>query len=208
MRYTGSVASRYDEKRQRSSRWWNEVKVFGGWLQETPPSTILDCPFGTGRWIPQYDEIGAKVIGVDISGDMLAEARKKMERPDAYELIEGSIFDTDCSQMAVDLIACIRLLNWMPYDQVVRTITGLSACPANQMVVGCSVVPAGTSPLKRFLMKGLLRLKNMRTRSGSQFVHDEKGLLEAVESQGWKLDEKQFIFRNSTRENLFYRFSR
>ncbi len=208
LKYTGGVASGYDEKRKRSVRWQNEVRVFGGWLRELRPASILDCPFGTGRWIPEYDEIGARVTGIDISGDMLAEARRRMERPEAYELVEGSIFDLDCAGIDADLIACIRLLNWMPFEQAALALERLSACPAKQMIVGCSVRPADAGAGGRLMMQVSLRLKNMRKRNDLQFVHDEAAVLEAIESHGWTLDEKQFIFRNSTRQNFFYRFSR
>ncbi len=208
LKYTGNVASGYDEKRKHSPRWQNEVRVFGGWIREGRPASILDCPFGTGRWILQYDEIEARVIGLDISGDMLAEARKKIGRPDAYELVEGSVFDLDCSGMDAELIACIRLLNWMPYEQAMQAVEGLSACPARQMIVGCSVRPANAGALARFKMKAALWLKNRRKGNDLQYVHDEVAVLATIASHGWKFEEKQFIFRNSTRHNFFYRFSR
>jgi len=208
LKYTGNIASGYDEKRSQSPRWQNEVRVFGGWMRELRPASILDCPFGTGRWIPQYDEIEARVTGLDISGDMLEEARKKIERPDAYELVEGSIFDLDCSGMDAELIACIRLLNWMPFEQAMQAVERLSVCPAKQMIIGCSVRPSDVGALPRFKMKTALQLKNMRKRNDLQYVHDEDAVLAAVSSHSWKLEEKQFIFKNSTRQNFFYRFSR
>jgi SAM-dependent methyltransferase len=207
-RYQGSVAAEYDQKRSGSARWRNEVASFEAFLQDVHPARVLDCPFGTGRWIPQYDQLNASVLGVDISGDMLDKARSKIRRVDDYRLQEGSIFDHDFAGTQVDLIVCVRFLNWVPFPDAMRAVRQISRAGSPCLLAGCSVIPGDASILQRVVMRTALALKNVFSRGGKQHVHDEDRFLAAMEACSWRLKEKRFVFSNLSRRNYFYLFSR
>ncbi len=58
--------------------WWHEEnRILSKMLKKVPAgSCVLDVPFGTARFLPLYDESNMKVTGLDISHDMLAEAKR------------------------------------------------------------------------------------------------------------------------------------
>jgi SAM-dependent methyltransferase len=207
-RYTGAVAAGYDDKRSGSARWRNEVAAFDGFLSAIKPARILDCPFGTGRWIENYDAIEASVVGVDISDDMLRGARGKLQRPDAYRLVTGSVFDFDFSTIRADLIVCVRFLNWVSLPDAMRAVQQLSRADAPHMLVGCSVIPDHVSSLRRWTMRAALAGKNALSKGGTQYVHEEQSFMRGMTRCCWKLSGTRFVFSNPSRYNYFYLFAR
>jgi len=117
-RYVGYTAQNYNRKRIRAQKWKKEQEVFGNILVSIPSSSIiLDIPIGTGRFIPFYKEYGLEVHGVDISEDMLNEARIEaiankfdinLSRADAERLPQRD--------STFDYVICARLLNWLPLN--------------------------------------------------------------------------------------------
>ncbi len=207
-RYKGDVAAGYDRKRSGSVRWRNEVAAFEGFLSTVKPGRILDCPFGTGRWISHYDAIKASVVGMDISDDMLDGARGKLRRPESYQLVTGSIFSYDFATISTDLIVCVRFLNWVPLPDALRAVARLSQADAPKLLVGCSVVPERVSSLRRFVMRFSLAAKNAFSKGGTQYVHEECAFMQGMRACGWMLSGTRFVFRNMSRYNYFYLFSR
>jgi len=71
-----------------------------------PGEIILDLACGTGKYTAEFDKIGAKVIGADISNEMLNQARSKSSQIDFIRLdirkalpFEKSFFDkVNCAQ--------------------------------------------------------------------------------------------------------------
>ena len=56
-KYHGAIAQGYDQKREESPKWQIEQKVIEGWLADLPMGDwVLDCPAGTGRFIPVLPE--------------------------------------------------------------------------------------------------------------------------------------------------------
>ena len=78
-KYHGDIAQGYDAKRVEDPKWTIEQRIIEGLLADLPAgSHILDCPVGTGRFLPYYASKGFKFIGVDLSGDMLIQSALKM----------------------------------------------------------------------------------------------------------------------------------
>lgn len=117
-KYAGDVATQYNEKRISDSLWEREQKAFKEYLDSLPQgSSIIDIPIGTGRFIEFYKELGLDARGVDISEDMLAEARKNANRLKfEMEFILGDALDLPQDESECDYIICARLLNWVPFD--------------------------------------------------------------------------------------------
>ena len=77
-------------------------------------SSVLDAPFGTGRFAPVYAAHHLEIYALDISEDMIAEAKKK--HPDAMS--RANIHITDMSEIpypdnSIDLVVCYRFLPWI-----------------------------------------------------------------------------------------------
>ena len=108
-KYHGSAARNYDASRVNDGTWRAEHALIEKLVTEGP---VLDCPFGTGRYVPIYENKGLDYLGIDISKDMLAQAKQKY--PDANCRV-GSVFDLP-SGFKTAVVS--RLLNWLYPDQL------------------------------------------------------------------------------------------
>ncbi len=80
-----------------------------------PFTTVLDCPSGTGRFLPTLREFNASVVAMDSSGEMLAEGRRFYDRfPQSPGAVVGSALDVPMPDDAVDVVLCSRLLHHFP----------------------------------------------------------------------------------------------
>jgi ubiquinone/menaquinone biosynthesis C-methylase UbiE len=78
-KYHGEIATGYDVKRVNDPKWTIEQQIIEGLLADLPAgSHILDCPVGTGRFLPYYVSKNFKFTGIDLSGDMLIQSALKM----------------------------------------------------------------------------------------------------------------------------------
>lgn len=114
-KYYGAVASGYDAKRENSPKHLVEQKIITDLLADLPPeTTVIDCPVGTGRFIPFYAEKGFHVLGIDKSRDMLMEAAKKGEACGAIgELRLGDVRGTGLPDQAIDVAVNCRITRWL-----------------------------------------------------------------------------------------------
>ncbi len=117
-KYKGNVASEYDAKRISEPLWEREQDAFKQCLSSLPGGTsIIDIPIGTGRFIEYYKELGLIAHGVDISQDMLSEARKNAKESNYdMEFIHGDALNLPQSTSECDYLICARLLNWVPFQ--------------------------------------------------------------------------------------------
>lgn len=209
--YSGDRARGYDARRSTSRRWQREIAAMEAFLAELRPRRVVDCPFGTGRWIAQYSDCGAEsVVGIDLSRGMLDEAAAKLralppEVQARYRLIEASIFDVTPAMVAEtpDLVVCIRFLNWVSFADAGRAMRALGALGAPRAIVGISVVPQGTGALRRWWYRAALAWSN-RKGGPRQHVHDEGEVLAMLAREGWRLRRKAQIMDRPSRRNYFY----
>lgn len=77
-----------------------------------PFESVLDCPSGTGRFLPTLASLNVSVIAMDTSYAMLREGRKQhaLFKEPPVELV-GSAFDIALPDNAVDVVLCCRLLH-------------------------------------------------------------------------------------------------
>ena len=123
-KYHGIKAVFYDRDRQTDGTWIAEHALVEKLVTKGP---VLDVPFGTGRYVPIYNAKRLKYLGIDISADMLAEAKKKYPKADCRV---GSIFDLPGGyQTAV----CTRMLNWFYPEDMARAMGQL--CNAAETLV-------------------------------------------------------------------------
>lgn len=173
-KYYGPVAARYDEDRRRSRRWAREQQAVQNFVFSGP---LLDVPVGTGRYLEIYHKKGIPFVGLDLSQDMLAQARKKYPGAD---LRQGSIFNLPFPAGAFDTAVCTRLFDWLYPDQLAHAIAELRRV-ARVLVVSIRYGEEGegrvnyTHDLDKFLglVKGLLvegRMLTETTDSGTEEI--------------------------------------
>jgi len=118
-KYYGSAAKRYDADRCHTLRWAREQLSVHDFVTDGP---VLDVPVGTGRYVGILREKGLDVVGVDVSDDMLSEARARYPDLDARR---GSVFDLPFEDGAFGTVICSRLLDWLSPTEMVRAVTEL-----------------------------------------------------------------------------------
>lgn len=122
-RYRGETARSYVGRRSNSLKWRREQALVARLMGRLPRgSSILDVPFGTGRFVGVYATHGHRVYGLDISSDMLVEARRAHPGASTVQgLIRGDAESLPLANRAVDYVLCMRLLNLTPLS-VVRAV--------------------------------------------------------------------------------------
>ena len=141
-RYLGSGASSYNRKRHASPRWQKEHEIVRRYVEQFAGMSVLDLPAGTGRFIPLYKEFDCKMIGVDISPDMLKEAEAEAER-DGYmagTYVEANVIEVDPATIEADLGVCMRFLNWLPAPKAEKAFSNTAAACRQALVVGITSI--------------------------------------------------------------------
>ena len=78
--YYGKRATEYDEIRTKKAKWQEENDAVDQLLSIFEPGDIvIDIPVGTMRYIDSYTKYGLYPEGMDVSTDMLAIAKKKLD---------------------------------------------------------------------------------------------------------------------------------
>jgi SAM-dependent methyltransferase len=150
-RFFGEIAKAYDQRRSGAQRWRLEDETVSKMLELFAGSVVLDLPVGTGRFIPIYKRLGCRLIGVDISSDMLSEAQKKADEIGLAEC-QFEVRDAtklDPSEIAADVGVCIRLLNWLSPERAERAFTNIAAACRKAFIVGLRSIDLRTVNEKR-----------------------------------------------------------
>jgi ubiquinone/menaquinone biosynthesis C-methylase UbiE len=129
-KYYDQVATGYDKKRQDSPKWQEEQRIIEEMMGTLKTgSTVLDCPVGTGRFIPYAELRKFNYLGVDISDHMLAEASKKIGNPEEtlVELAQGSILEAPADKLkdSFDCSLMIRMTRWLSPDECMTAMHNL-----------------------------------------------------------------------------------
>jgi len=98
--------SRYGAKEQKvTAKITKEVvsELFG----DVKNKLFLDCGCGTGRFLEFFTKKGSRVIGVDISENMLKIAKKKIPN---VNLSRADIFSLPFKNKVFDIILCSQVL--------------------------------------------------------------------------------------------------
>ena len=121
-RYRGERARGYEAKRVTQEKWAAEHTIMSTWLNALPAgATVLDIPFGTGRFVPIYHARQFHVRGRDINRDMLDQAKRKKLDP-TWDIGLGNILAIDLADASVDVAVCVRLLNFLEPAELRRAL--------------------------------------------------------------------------------------
>jgi ubiquinone/menaquinone biosynthesis C-methylase UbiE len=180
LKYRGRKAETYDEIREKQARWRLENETVGRWLREIKPADILDCPVGTGRFLPLYADLSVESVhAVDISEEMLALARKKAPRAmKAYCNLEfqvASATEIPSSDTVYHVTVCVRFLDLIDEEAMRAVITELSRVTRSHLI--CTI-----------------RLGPKYAPKSNTAEHDSKKFYALLRRLGWSLREK-VLFR-------------
>ena len=139
-KFTGRVAEVYDNKRDDNLIWRQEYELIVKQLHRYPQGThVFDVGIGTGRFIPFYEEKGFKVLGLDISNDMLCQAKKKVQYPQRNNiyLAHGDVLNLKSSSVYenLDVIICTRLISLLDASDAIKLMTLFKDLNAGKVIL-------------------------------------------------------------------------
>jgi ubiquinone/menaquinone biosynthesis C-methylase UbiE len=111
--YQGTKALEYERRRSSGPTWQREHALVMQLLDQIgvgSDSTVLDAPVGTGRFLPLYQSLACRVVGLDISRDMLRQAELYAQALglDGLSLRQGNLAAIDLPNDTVDVAVCVR----------------------------------------------------------------------------------------------------
>lgn len=111
-RYYGDAAKNYEVVRRKQGWWSTEQKEMQALLDLLPKGlSVVDIPFGTGRFVPYYLERGYQVYGLDSSDEMLKQARAILgEQMDGVHVERGFSTDLPFETDQFDMVVSTRFL--------------------------------------------------------------------------------------------------
>jgi hypothetical protein len=208
-RYSGARASSYEARREGRS-WQVEDESLRSICHRLRPRKILDCPVGTGRWIPFYREIGTSLVGVDFSADMLAEAARKVAPGQDVRLTQADVLDPAREPdlgSGYDLIVCSRFLHWVHPSKLALLVNRFAATEARFLLIGALVNSERTGKangLRAVWERVSSAARELLRGGGFRRIHDEAFLLGTFEAGGWRVAQRMPIGRRPYRNTYFY----
>ena len=113
--YRGDSAAEYHRTRSVGEKWRHEQGIVSGLLDDVGSvATVLDVPFGSGRFVAEYLRRGWRVTGLDSSPDMFTAARGVLAAegldPDLVRMDVGDARALPYADADFDLVVCVRFL--------------------------------------------------------------------------------------------------
>jgi ubiquinone/menaquinone biosynthesis C-methylase UbiE len=127
--YYRNVAKNYEKRRSTQEYWQVEQTEMRALLEGLPRGlTVVDIPFGTGRFVPFYAEFDYSISGLDASDHMIAAAAKALgplfER---CTCVVGDAADLPFEDNTFDLVVSTRFLrDVVPFGPAKKMIAEMS----------------------------------------------------------------------------------
>ena len=206
-RYTGSAAEEYDARRRSVAKWQLEQDIVARVLRRFPRgTTVLDVPVGTGRFVGFYKEYGLFATGCDVSADMLSQCEKKAKEHEYdMSLVRGGIFDLGLSDGCFEVVVCIRFLNWIGFDDMVRVVAELKRVTRGHLVLGLRhMVPPAELGFFRLTRQIYMRLRRRLAERGLVY-HGKDEILTAFKNNDLEIEEQHCLEkRRDGTDYVFY----
>jgi len=156
--WVGEKARTYDEGRESSEKWQREYEAVEKYLSDCR-GNVLDIPCGTGRFFEIYEKFDLTYIGMDVSEDMMAQAREKRSAPLQFP-VYGDIMNIPAQDKEVDNTVCIRLLEKLPIQELNQAITEMCRVTKDALIAGL-LVGKETERRNRSWVHPLIEFENM-----------------------------------------------
>jgi len=182
--YTADTARRYEAERLARPEWALEQIIVQRWLSALPAgTTLMDIPVGTGRFFEFHKRFGLIPTGIDISLDMLAQARERSAALGLDAALScGDIRHIAAADKSFDGTVCVRFLNWIDFMAAQEVLTELGRITRSMLIVSVLVWSQPTSPWQWFSQ----RFMSLRLRRGGVHVHQEQAVTELFGRIGFK----------------------
>lgn len=110
--FYGDRAAGYEAQRRGQQYWDDQQRIAEELIDAVPDgSTVLDVPFGTGRFVEIYNRKDMRVSGLEISDDMIRAARDaRGEAMDGYDIRVGDARRLPWPDDTFDLVVCYRFI--------------------------------------------------------------------------------------------------
>jgi ubiquinone/menaquinone biosynthesis C-methylase UbiE len=135
--YYGDKAKKYLERRENQAHWDIEQNLIRELLREAQPGeSVLDVPFGTGRFAKIYLEGGLEVSGVEISPDMVAVAKETLGP--SFEKCRVMIASADAipfDENSFDFVVCCRFLGMTPFKMACSVLLELRRVAKRKIIL-------------------------------------------------------------------------
>lgn len=132
MEFDTAYARAYEWERAGKTGWELEELAVRDWVTAGP---VLDCPVGTGRFIPLWQEKGLAWRGIDRSPAMLAQAAARFP---GCPVEEGDLLNLTHPDASYAVAVCVRLLPWLGPGEMVMAMAQLRRM-AREVVVSVRV---------------------------------------------------------------------
>lgn len=189
------IATNYVSIRAEKDVWQKEHDVIEKILDQMDIGSVLDVPFGTGRLTPFYKEKELAVTGIDISQDMLDEARKILgDDCLSYDLRTGNVVELPFQEDHFDLSVCLRLISTnIPYGMAEPALKELHRVTSRYLItdIKSRLDSADKLPLPKPDEQMAARIRQS----------DIKKLLENI---GWHIRESHLVYLHQTQQRHIY----
>jgi len=116
--FVGRIAQKYDRWYETPWGAWAEGcewRLFERMATPEAGEIVVDVGCGTGRGLAQLARAGCQVVGVDVSGDMLAVARQRLEEEGlAARLVLADATKLPLQKASADLVYSTTMLEFVP----------------------------------------------------------------------------------------------
>lgn len=136
-KYNEAVARTYEQDREGELHWRQENEFVAQHIADREINSLLDVPVGTGRFFSFYRRV-AHVVGVDISEEMLNQARAKvlhLANGPSIQLERGDIFALRFSDRHFDVAIVWRLFHLLPVNLLAPAVRELCRVTKNELLV-------------------------------------------------------------------------
>ena len=181
--YHETVAENYESRRSKQHWWHEETKILEKFLALIPQGTkVLDVPLGTARFLPLYIQNKMSMTGLDISSDMLDQAKiLRGNSLNGCQLDIGDATDLPYADNYFDLVVCFRFLDGqVSYRDTIKAIVGFCRVSRKYLILELGSVPQKEDD-------SVLTLENLKKDLPISSKLSEKERQKMLESNGLKI---------------------
>lgn len=207
-RYRGATATDYEDHRRDRKKWQREQAAVADFVEQIASDDgeplFLDVPVGTGRFFDVYEENSVNAVGVDVSEDMLAEARKGLNgRSTEISLQRGDIMSLAELDIDPDAVVCIRFMNWLDTEDVGAALNSIADTGPDHIIVGIRVRNSTKHRIggaARRLYHRVFSKPNSKTT-----VHDEQRIRNYFADYGFSIGDRRLVDEGIYGDKYIYR---